>query len=266
MAEVWARINGARQPSVDVKFNDDWTNPAVRAKDASFEWKFGAWPPRQAADGTGMPTSSGCTTTWNSSCRITVHYLRHIQPIWNADRPIMGGGSNRCINCHAPADINGVVQAPAASLELTTDQDVNFADFAKSYAQLFRARDQFELVNGQIQPIVDDVAARVAASTINPNNGQPECNTGVLNPNDNTQCLICDAGVQDTVNPAICHVTRTTAAPLFANNARGSTRFFSVFRAGGSHAGRLSDAELKLIAEWVDIGAQYYNDPFVAPE
>jgi len=25
------------------------------------------------------------------------------------------------------------------------------------------------------------------------------------------------------------------------------------------------DAELRLIAEWLDIGAQYYNDPFVAP-
>jgi hypothetical protein len=25
-------------------------------------------------------------------------------------------------------------------------------------------------------------------------------------------------------------------------------------------------AEFKMIAEWLDIGAQYYNDPFVAPE
>ena len=34
---------------------------------------------------------------------------------------------------------------------------------------------------------------------------------------------------------------------------------------GGSHAGYLSLAELRLIAEWLDIGAQYYNDPFAAP-
>ena len=27
----------------------------------------------------------------------------------------------------------------------------------------------------------------------------------------------------------------------------------------------LTPAELKLVAEWVDIGAQYFNDPFVAP-
>ena len=31
------------------------------------------------------------------------------------------------------------------------------------------------------------------------------------------------------------------------------------------HTGFLTAAELRLIAEWLDIGAQYYNDPFVAP-
>ena len=31
------------------------------------------------------------------------------------------------------------------------------------------------------------------------------------------------------------------------------------------HTGFLSPAELRLISEWLDIGAQYYNDPFVAP-
>jgi hypothetical protein len=31
------------------------------------------------------------------------------------------------------------------------------------------------------------------------------------------------------------------------------------------HTGYLTAAELRLIAEWLDIGAQYYNDPFVAP-
>ena len=41
--------------------------------------------------------------------------------------------------------------------------------------------------------------------------------------------------------------------------------FFDRFLAGGSHAGRLTGAELRLVAEWVDIGAQYYNDPFLAP-
>lgn len=47
-----------------------------------------------------------------------------------------------------------------------------------------------------------------------------------------------------------------------AGNARGSTRFFSRFGAGGTHAGYMSPAELRLLAEWLDIGAQYFNNPF----
>ncbi len=27
----------------------------------------------------------------------------------------------------------------------------------------------------------------------------------------------------------------------------------------------MTAAELKLVAEWLDIGAQYFNDPFAAP-
>ena len=47
--------------------------------------------------------------------------------------------------------------------------------------------------------------------------------------------------------------------------ARDSATFFSLFDPGGSHAGDLTAAELRLIAEWLDIGGQYYNDPFMAP-
>ncbi|MBS0614239.1 MAG: hypothetical protein JSS24_13775 [Proteobacteria bacterium] len=52
---------------------------------------------------------------------------------------------------------------------------------------------------------------------------------------------------------------------MSAGSANASTAFFSRFDMGGTHAGWLTPAELKMIAEWLDIGAQYYNDPFVAP-
>ena len=55
------------------------------------------------------------------------------------------------------------------------------------------------------------------------------------------------------------------APSLRAGNSRGSTAFFSLFAPGGSHEGRLTPAELRLISEWVDGGAQYWNDPFLAP-
>jgi hypothetical protein len=52
---------------------------------------------------------------------------------------------------------------------------------------------------------------------------------------------------------------------MFAGRAADSVRFFTVFAPGGTHAGRLMSSELKLVSEWLDLGAQYFNDPFAAP-
>jgi hypothetical protein len=54
---------------------------------------------------------------------------------------------------------------------------------------------------------------------------------------------------------------------MVALNAVAS-RFFTVMStAGGTvdHRPFMTDAEKRLISEWLDIGAQYYNDPFLAP-
>ena len=59
--------------------------------------------------------------------------------------------------------------------------------------------------------------------------------------------------------------TVPVAPSLRAGRANGSVTFFSLFAPGGSHAGRLTPVELKLVSEWTDIGAQYFNDPFLAP-
>ena len=73
--------------------------------------------------------------------------------------------------------------------------------------------------------------------------------------------LILDANGQ----PIPVLVAVTTSPPTSPAGALASPRFFSRFNAGGSHAGWLTPAELKLISEWLDIGAQYFNDPFAAP-
>jgi hypothetical protein len=51
-------------------------------------------------------------------------------------------------------------------------------------------------------------------------------------------------------------------------SALASARFFNRFAVGGGtvdHRGFLTPAELRLISEWVDIGAQYYNNPIGLP-
>ena len=62
-------------------------------------------------------------------------------------------------------------------------------------------------------------------------------------------------------------VTRTVGVgnSMSVNGARSSNRFFIPFSTEGTHEGWLTPAELKLVSEWLDIGGQYYNDPFAAP-
>jgi hypothetical protein len=95
--------------------------------------------------------------------------------------------------------------------------------------------------------------------------------------NDNPICTKNPDGT-DNVDPitGICNLFETVSVPptmtgnppgnSLGSGARASSRFFAPFEAGGSHAGRLTPAELKMISEWLDIGAQYYNDPFVIPQ
>ena len=72
-------------------------------------------------------------------------------------------------------------------------------------------------------------------------------------------------GPPDPVTGLPTLVPVPVAASMSAGGARASTGFFSRFDAGGTHADWLTPAELRLIAEWLDIGGQYYNDPFMAP-
>ena len=57
------------------------------------------------------------------------------------------------------------------------------------------------------------------------------------------------------------------ASPASAASARASSDFFDRFNDPNdqNHFNILSGAELRLIAEWLDVGAQYYNNPFDAP-
>ncbi len=57
----------------------------------------------------------------------------------------------------------------------------------------------------------------------------------------------------------------TIAPTMRTAGAIASNAFFSKFEAGGTHEGFLDAAELRLVREWLDIGGQYYNNPFDMP-
>ncbi len=237
MAETRTRLDpAALNPSVDLIYEDVWTDEAAagRPRDAAFAYRY-------ADLATPAPVAPACLTQWRASCRIVINYETHIHPLWGRDR-----GGDTCTLCHTDRDAMGNLQVPAAQLDLgdgeSSDQPAHF----KSYRELLFNDNEQEIVMGALQDRL--VQATDAA-------GNPLFET------DENGDLILDAAG----NPIPVMVPVTVRPVMSTAGALASPRFFDLFAPGGSHAGRLEPAELRLIAEWLDIGAQYYNDPFAVP-
>jgi len=242
MAEVRARISCAAdncssiEPSMDVEFSDVWTDEtkAGRLADPSFSYAYVdlTTPP---------PTTVNCITQpWTANCRIIVNYEANMHALWGADReildqatglPVLDPDTNlpirSCTGCHSPLNAAGMPRVPAGQLDLADGLSPDEPDQFNSYRELLFADDEQEVVNGAL------VDRQVVIGT--DAMGNPILGTVTVNPS------------------------------MSAVGANASTTFFSRFDAGGSHEGYMSDAEKRLIAEWLDVGAQYYNNPFDVP-
>ncbi len=233
MAEVRTRLDAAAlNPKVDIIFDDVWTDAATagRPADVSFDFSY-------TDLATTAPVSAACQTNWSSTCRIVINYETHIHPLWTRTRGLVNAVDATCTSCHT-RDVMGTPQVPAAQLELTDGVD---GDHFISYRELFFSDTALDLDNGQLVP-------KQATDSM----GNPLFQT------DADGNLVLDAGG----NPIPIF---ETVAPYLSTESRVSGDFFAIFDAGGSHEGRLEPAELKLISEWLDIGAQYYNNPFDVP-
>lgn len=252
MAQTRARIScqsdcSALIPSVDVIFDDSWTDANRRAKDASFAYRY-------ADLTTALPVSSSCISKWNSLCRTIINYETHIHPLWGINRQqldINGAliADHTCNSCHTSSDSNNMPQVPAAQLDLSDGPSNDVAAQFNAYRELLFADNEVEL--DVVNNILQD---RLVQAT--DNNGNPRFET------DAAGNLILD------INGAPIPVMVAVRAngPSMSANGANSGNFFSKFDTGGSHAGWLTPAELRLLAEWLDIGAQYYNNPFDVPQ
>ncbi|MGI9324733.1 MAG: hypothetical protein ACR2PZ_05900 [Pseudomonadales bacterium] len=245
MAEVITRINGIPRPTVDVLYTDVWTDPNVRAKDPDLSYPYSDLP-------SAAPVDAGCVGNWSALCRITINYETHVHPLWSADRQQFdaGGaliGDNTCTTCHAPVDAAGMAMVPMAQLDLSDGPSPDEADHFISYRELLFPDNEVELVDGAV---IDRLIPALDG------NGNPIFETDA----DGNQILDADG------NPIPVLVTVNVAPPLTVVGANFSPRFFDRFAPGGTHASYLNAGELKLLSEWADIGAQYYNDPFAVPQ
>lgn len=274
MAEYHARIyQTPRIPSVDLIFSDEWTNAAagleagadIRLTYRNIEQSINAnprdpkCPPLEVPPPQWTPPTR-CTegewdSKWDSKCRITIHYEHHIQPLWEADRRICDEAGNviedrTCTTCHSSGPANNV-QVPAGQLELTGDASPDNAAHLRSYRELLFTDNEQEVVDNSLTDVVIE---------------RP---TGEFETDEDGNLLL-DPDTGEPI-PIIEFINVTVRPPMNVAGARNSGQFFGRFEQANpvydiQHVGFLSDDELKLIAEWLDIGGQYYNDPFVAPE
>jgi hypothetical protein len=233
MAEARSRVScqtdcAALTPSVDLLYADVWTDPAIRAPDPGLELRY-------AALATPPPTTSACLAAWSADCRIVINYEEHIHPLWTLVRQTLAAdgvtvaSDHTCAQagCHSSVDAMAATAVPAAQLDLADGLSPDQADHFNSYRELLFNDNEQALVGGALQD------------------------------------RLVENGVDENGNPIL--VTVGVQAAMSAAGANASPRFFSRFDAGGTHQGYLSPAELRLIAEWLDIGAQYYNNPFDVP-
>ena len=176
---------------------------------------------------------------WTVGCRVIINYRDHIQPLWDEPRLAIEtdtlGTANSCVSCHALLN-NGVLIDPDSrgQLELTSNPSDQDATQFKSYR---------ELLSGDTQEALDGGAVTIVT--------QPRLDA-MGNP-------VLDANGDPIEDPV------AVASPLSIAGAAARPLFFQRFVSDMgtvSHNGWLSDAELLLLAEWLDMGAQYFNDPF----
>jgi hypothetical protein len=238
MAETRSRIScgsdtppcAAMIPNFEVIYQDVWTNPQVRAPDAAFTYSY-----TDPTFTTPAPTSNNCLIGWAATCRVIINYIEHVQPLWDKSRQVLDSMGNVVADhtcsqggCHSPKDAQGNTAAPAGQLDLSNNPSNQQPLQLVSYLDLLTTHQELQVVNGALVPVT-------MPGPIDPTTGLP------------TQVPV------------------TTPGPVIASDAHDSTGFFSRFAAGSGdniHAGILSPSELRLVSEWLDIGAQYFNNPF----
>jgi hypothetical protein len=219
----------AATPSVNVKYTGSGA-PA----DTSIDYSY------NPGLTTPLPTTTSCLNTWSGTCRITIDYDKsgtgaaatvpgHIHPLWKAVR-----GLNTCVSCHAAA-AHAVQCTPVGS---TTAMDVTI-DAGFPAGGLALDDDPAQQVTAQLRAYQQLVNNHTSGSS--------------------------------TIDAA-CVKTQNAAAQFNASIVSGSaaaSSFFAVLSGATmgtvNHSGFMTPAELRLLSEWVDIGAQYYNNPFAAP-
>ncbi len=215
------------EPSINVEFTDVWTDPAVRAPDPDIRYSY-----LDLTTTVPLSVASGfcLTQPWTSRCRIVTNYPMHVHPLWETTRAILDPAGNPVL------DANGLPMANCLGCHTPVD-----------------AAGAIRVPAGQLDlrglPSPDEADHLISYREL-------------LFPDDR-QVLMMGA-LQDELDSNGNTITVNPSMSVAGANFSG--RFFSRFDGGSHNTYGMSDAEKRLIAEWLDVGAQYYNNPFDVPQ
>lgn len=233
MADARVRLDAtARLPKADIIYDDVWTDSgaAQRVIDPSFAYEYAQLTHLVSDPDPALNERPACITYREDLCRVILNYAKNIHPLWNADR-----GANTCTSCHSTRDAANALRVPAGQLNLSdanpNDDPNAVAAHKKAYRELLFNDNSMVLSGGML---VD--------GRINPVSGLEELGQFTINASMST------AGAR-----ASYFMEKMTNTELNAGRALSGMQ---------DHTGMLDAHELKLIAEWLDIGAQYFNDPY----
>jgi Hydrazine synthase alpha subunit middle domain len=246
-------VAAVRELSLSPQYVDEWSGPGITADadilDRDYDPAWTDIPPERAIVVNNLdPGQPG---------RIVINYIDHIQPIWERVRtPVADGDGNlfdNCLGCHGS---QGDTVVPAGQLDLGMEPSDLDPDHYRSYRELLDTDARQWLDNAGVladrQRVCTEIdadgntltttetlpiGARMRAGSANSSGGFFDCFAG-------GECGIAEAPPL----PDNCTEDGGTIIPVTSNTV--------------DHTGMLSASELRLLSEWLDIGAQYYNNPF----
>lgn len=175
---------------------------------------------------TPAPVTLACQLQWQVLCRTIINYESHIHPLWSLERLAFDDMGNPVI------DGNGM-QISNNCLNCHTPVDP---------------------VTGMVRLPAGQLELQDGLSIQQPDHFHAY-----------RELLVTD-NLQVLLNGAIVDAPVQIQPPATTLGVLASFDFFDRFDDPVDlHYNILSEAEIRLIAEWLDVGAQYYNNPFDAP-
>jgi len=298
MAEAKVRLScyndsgycGARKLSSDFEYTDVWTTPPATTPEISIKYRDpveGLSTPYPILNGGSFsaPAIASCIgdsatpAQWTRSCRIVINYMDHIQPLWIKSRTTDSAGNffldstgapvdYRCTNCHNTVDMMGVAQVPPGTWQLNLVDGVDTGgikdfnpDWVNSYQELTTgSNNKFNRISDGMGGLIP--AENCVTTTVTNADGTTTTTTTCTN----------DQTLGDVFNILASPVTPFSARRSYlieklTETELGSSRTLtpSSDPAYVDHSKMMTAAEIRLLSEWIDMGAPYYSNPYVVP-